>query len=972
MTRRSVGVVLALILSLGASRVDAQQRQVTGRVTNAVTGEPIVGAAISVVGGNISAVTNALGDFALSGPDGAFQLLVRSIGYKRRVVAVAGDQSTVTAQLDPDVFNLEAVVVTGQATGVEQRNLPNAVSTVTAEALVRAPVPTIETALQGKIPGALIQANSGAPGGGVQINLRGVSTINGAVDPLIVVDGLIISNDAIANNMNAITAAAAGGNPSNQDNAVNRIADLNPADFDRIEVLKGASAAAIYGSQASNGVIIMTTRRGEAGRPRFTLSQRFGQYRPLGFMRSRVFADSAEAVTVYSDSALIGQLCNLPNDACPNYDNIGALYNERQLSYETSANVSGGSEGTQYFVSGLIKRDGGIAPHTGYDKQALRLNLDQALSERWGLAIRSQVIHSLSARGISNNDNTGTSPYLVFPLTPSFVNLFPTGSQITDYPDNPFERSNPLQTFAYLRNNEDVWRALASATLRFDAITGDRQSLRFTATGGFDQFTQRNDVYSPPELEFEPNDGQPGTVIQGKAQNLNLNLLVNAVHTFRPAAGTMATTSVGLQYLDRDPNVTNIVGRNVPPGQRNVALAPNQALVAATQPRKAIGIFAQEELLLMDERLLLTAGIRADRSSSSGDVDRFFFYPKAAASYRLTLSGDDEVKLRVAVGQTGIQPNFLNKFTPSATGTIGGLFGTISGAAVGDSSIAPERNTEIEGGVDATLANGRLFINATGFNKIVTDMLLVQTLAPSSGRVTRVFNGGKLRNVGLELGLGYALLQSSDMSWVLRGTYFMNRSKVLELPVPTFQVGGFGTALGAFQIEEGKSATQIVGQEGTIGDATPDFQAALSSDFQYKRLSFSMLWDWKKGGDVINLTEFLFDAFGNSADAAAGAQRITDWGNGFTRPYVQDASYIKLRELSVAYHLPARLTQQLFGSLVGDARITLAGRNLIRITDFRGMDPEVSNFGNQAIARNIDVAPFPPSRSVFLSIDLGF
>jgi hypothetical protein len=133
-----------------------------------------------------------------------------------------------------------------------------------------------------------------------------------------------------------------------------------------------------------------------------------------------------------------------------------------------------------------------------------------------------------------------------------------------------------------------------------------------------------------------------------------------------------------------------------------------------------------------------------------------------------------------------------------------------------------------------------------------------------------------------------------------------------------------------------------------------------------------MLWDWKKGGDVINLTEFLFDAFGNSADVSAANQRMTDFGNGQTKPYVQDGSYIKLREISVAFHFPANLTRSVFGSLVSDARITLAGRNLIRITDFRGMDPEVSNFGNQAIARNIDVAPFPPSRSVFLSIDLGF
>ena len=171
------------------------------------------------------------------------------------------------------------MVVTGQATAVAQQNLANAVATIAPEVLTRAPTATVENALQGKIPGALVQTNSGAPGGGAQITLRGVSTINGSVNPLIVVDGLVISNDAIASNMNAITAAAGGGNASNQDNPVNRLADLNPADIANVEVLKGASAAAIYGSEAANGVIIITTKRGQTGGPKFTLTQRFGQFR---------------------------------------------------------------------------------------------------------------------------------------------------------------------------------------------------------------------------------------------------------------------------------------------------------------------------------------------------------------------------------------------------------------------------------------------------------------------------------------------------------------------------------------------------------------------------------------------------------------------------------------------------------------------------------------------------------------------
>jgi TonB-linked SusC/RagA family outer membrane protein len=904
-------------------------------------------------------------------------LSVRGIGYKRRTVAVAADQPRIAISVEPDLFNLEAVIVSGQATAVEQKNLPQAISVVTAKQLETVPTPTIESALQGKIAGSLIQSNSGAPGGGAQINLRGVSTINGGVDPVLVVDGLVVSNDAIGNNINAITAAAAGGNASNQDNPVNRIADLNPADIERIEVLKGASAAAIYGGSASNGVLIITTRRGSSGAPRFHLTQRFGQFHVSNYMKSRVFTDSADAATFVSDS-MAGVYCNLPGGACPNYNNIGQLWDRHPLSWETNTSVTGGTDQTRYYISGLLKRDGGIAPGTGYDKQSIRANIDQTLSPRWLLSLSTSVIHSLAARGISNNDNSGTSPYLVFPLTPSFVDL---QAQNGVYPDNPFERSNPLQTYAKLRNDEDVWRALGAGTLRFDAITNERQSLRFLVTGGLDYFNQENDIYSPPELEFEPNDGQPGTVVLGKTSNLNLNLLSNVVYTHQ-GARTRATTAVGLQYVDRDFNFTNLVGRNLPPGQQNIDQATSVIINQQLAPQQDLGLFAQEELLMMDERLMVAFGVRADRSSRNGDVDKFFYYPKIAGSYRFTNLGgsEDEVKVRAAYGQTGNRPVFGNKFTPNATGTIGGIFGSSAGAVAGDAAITPERSAEIEAGVDATLANGRLNLSLTGYNKTITDLLLAQTLAPSTGRTTRVFNGGKLRNRGVEASAAYALTQRADMSWIVNATFFAYRSKVLSMPVPAFVVGGFGTSLGAFEIRPGRSVTQIVGTPidsaglpTIVGDANPDFQMAFGSNLDYHRWSVGFLFDWKKGGDVINLTELLFDLFGNSADWSGAAQtRLADFGAGKAQPYVQDASYLKLRELSVSYHIPASTTSALFGSTVRDARVTFAGRNLLRFTGFRGMDPEVSNFGNQAVARNIDVAPFPPSRSFFVAIDLDF
>lgn len=995
MGKRTLSAVILVLAALGARDARAQARVITGKVTSAQTGQPIGGATVSVLGTIIVAVSNAQGDYSLAAPEGAVNILSRSIGFKRKQVQIAADQSTANIALDQDIFNLEAVVVTGQATSVEQKNLANAVTSVTGTALNGAPTSTIEGALQGKIPGALIQENSGAPGGGAQINLRGVSTINGNADPVIVVDGMIISNAAIANNLNAITNAAGGGNASNQDNPVNRIADLNPADIEKVEVLKGPSAASIYGGAANSGVIVITTKRGQTGAPRFHVTQRMGEFGVLNVLKSRVFKDSVEADAVYGSSAQA--YCTGANGACPYFDNISPLWDSHPLSTETDASVSGGNDATRYYVSGLVKRDGGIAPNTGYDKQALRVNLDQQMGSRWSIGVQTQAIHSLSDRGISNNDNSGTSPYLVFPLTPSFVNLAPTGPKITDYPRNPFERSNPLQTYAFLKNSEDVWRILAMTTLRFDAITTAQNNLRFTASGGLDNFSQRNDIYSPPELYFESNDGQPGTVVLGKTQNTNVNLLGSGVYTYTPSSGSLtATTSATVQYINSSLNFSNIVGRDILTGLQNVDKAANITNLTQTEtPVRDVGVSLQEEVLAMNQRLLVTGGVRGDRSSRNGDVNKFFFYPKFAASYRLLDVGgpSNEIKLRGAYGQTGTQPNFGNKFSPNLTGTIDGAFGSFSGIAAGSPDIKPERQTEIEAGADATLSNGRLIATVTVFNKTVSDLLLTTAPAPSSGVATRILNGGKLRDRGLEASLGYALAQRADFNWILRTNFTLTRSKVTELPVPTFQPPlGFGTSLGTFQIEVGKSATQIVGNDSTgavvaLGDANPDYQLSLGSDLTYKNLSFSFLWDYKKGGSVINLTELLFDLFQNSQDWSkvgdssgvrpahlGGQQRLNEFFKGNTYPYVQDASYIKLREANLSFHLPQSTVSHLFGDRVKGATISLSGRNLIRIlpTHYRGIDPEVSNFGNQPIGRNIDVAPFPPSRSFFFSIDLDF
>lgn len=981
-------LLFILALMLAPTALAGQGRVVRGIVVDSSSGAPITGANIAVRGTTIGAVTGADGRFTIANvPAGDVPLVVRRIGYGARELVVRPDQTDLRVAMRSDPLQLDAVVVTGQATAIERRNLPNAIATVSAEEVARVSSQSVEHALQGKVPGAVITTNSGAPGGGVQVRMRGVTSINAASEPLYVVDGVIISNVAIPSNQNAVTNAAGGSNPAlTQDAQVNRVADLNPADIETVEVLKGAAASAIYGSRASNGVVLVTTKRGRSGRPELRATQRLGWSQLSNKLGARRFNSLAEAQAVWGS-------------ATPTYFEPGVLYDHEEelagrnpLSTETLLDFTGGGERTRYYLSGGWKDDGGIIENTGFERQSLRANLQQQLGSRLTLDAGTNVIRTVASRGLTNNDNTTTSFYMTLPFTPSFLNLRRQSNG--QFARHPFAASNPLETAALMKNDEIVWRYIGSGRLSLDALNSPTQSLRFTATGGADYFAQKNDLLFPPELQFEDDDGQPGTSLLSNSDNLNLNIGVNAIHTYAPERWRLrATTSVGTAFSARDLNVSRVVSRNLVGGLEIVNAGTNLQVREFRQRVEDLSMFAQEELLMLGERLTFIVGVNADRSSVNSDDDKLFVYPKVATSYRwgTPFRWMDELKFRVAYGESGNQPLYGQKFTPLiATQNVAGLPGLVVEGTVGSDDLRPERQREIEGGFDATFAGNRGTIEFSIFQKNISDLLLQRTLAQSTGFATQIFNGGRLRTTGVEVGLGVVPIQRRNLQWVFRSTYFSNDSKIIELPVPTFRTGGFGTSLGAFQIEEGASSTQIVGNDslpdGTtvvrkIADANPDFVMSFSSDVTYRRFRFSGLLDWQNGGAIINLTKFLYDLGQNTADYAEpitvgnlqttkGANRLRLWPKQ-TAVYVEDASFAKLRELTLSYLVPEAVVNRLWRQ-AGSAELSFSGRNLMTWTKYTGLDPEVSNFGNQNIARNIDVAPYPPSRSFWLGIQVNF
>lgn len=967
----------------------AASRTIRGRIVDPVSGEGIPAAQVTVKGTGAVLFTEADGTFVIeNAPAGVVLLDLEGPEREPRqfeVPAGVDETSIPLAQLKG-----EQIVIEGRAPVIMKQNLASGASVVDNEALNRVSAANIDSALQGKLPGANLQFNSGAPGGGAQLRLRGISTINGQASPLYVIDGVVVSNVAIPSGSNAITGAAAGGSSSNQDNPVNRIADLNPNDIETIEVLKGASAAALYGSKASNGVVIITTKRGRAGENRVEVTQRVGFAAVSNKLGSRTFGSVQEVMDAYGeDSPLVQSFMDANGQT---FDHEAAI-TRVPFTRETVASASGGVENGNYYGSVLVRDEPGVVKGTFYEKQTGRLSIGYKFGERVRVGLTANLLHSTSDRGLTNNDNTGTSYYVVLSGTPNFVDLRQQGGV---YPVNPAVGSgaNVLQSVQLFQNREDVWRLIGGSTAAIDAYKSKDGASQVKVLGNFgvDSFDQKNNIISPNELTFEPlTDGLSGTSIDATTTNLNYNLGAGLLWTYQPKEGKFRNAlSGGITYEGVDLSSVYVIAQNLTAGQPNVDSGSAVNVAHNRLSTKESGLYLQDEVALLNDRLTLLGGLLGERSSLNGNADKYFVYPKVAAVYSLLPpSGDnadspfaafEALRVRGAYGEAGNRPNYGQKFTAlNATQNIDGSAGITVGGAAGDPDIEPERQREVELGADAALKDQRVVAELTVYQRNISNLLLQRALPTSTGFTTQFFNGGGMRNRGVELALQATPVSTKEIEWTTRGTLTLNRSMITDLPdgVPAFNItnAGFGAGLGAFRIEKGKSATQIVGsinEEGEIavlGNGEPDFRVGWSNIIKTGDFTIGALLDWQQGSDIVNLTRLLYDGGGVSPDPEEAAMRLEAFNAGNVRPYIEDATFVKLREVSVAYTVPKRLATQM-GPL-RTLTVSLSGRNLLTLTNYSGLDPEVSNFGNQPIGRNYDVAPYPPSRSFWLSVTAG-
>lgn len=956
-------LVLAFMVPMGF--LMAQNTTVSGTVTDASNGEGIPGVTVLVKGTTTGAITGIDGKYTLSVPAGSM-LVFSSIGYSSQEIEAsnAGDIA-----LKTDVTNLDEVVVTGLASSIKRSNLANSVSTVSSEQLTgMTNQGTLDGALYGKMTGVNLTAISGAPGGGVAMRLRGISSIKGNNQPLIIIDGIYMSNAEIPSGLRN----ASGANRGNEEQASNRLADLDPNDIQNIEVLKGASAAAIYGTRANAGVILITTKRGSAGKTQFSLSQDLGFVEAVRLKGMRNWT-AANVAATFNDAEAAAFTAALARGEVFDYEK--ELFGERGVIKTTNFSARGGSDKTSFFIGGSIRDEEGIMKNTGFKRYNIRTNVDHKISDRVRIATSSSFIRSETQRGFTGNENNGGLAVIYnLAYTRPWNNLYRQADGT--YPNNPSTSGNMLLVRDQAKNNDKVNRTLQALSFEADLIKADNQSLKLKWQGGLDYFTNETYVYVP-EYHQAQDGNQNGYIGVGKNVFTNLNYNAFLVHDL--FVGDLSfSTSAGISYLNFNREFLYNEATQLIPGQTNLTQSGAKDIIQTLENEEEFGVVLQEQANYND-MLIGTVGVRLDKSSLNGDPNKFFPFLKASLAANIhnfdfwSIDQISQFKVRAAYGETGSSASYNSLFTTFSQTNIGGQGGSIIGTQRGTPTLEPEISKEFEFGFDLGMFDGLVGLEFTAYNRKVENLLFDRGLPPSVGFSTQVLNDADLENKGIEIALNAKPISTDNVTWNTTVNWWKNQATYTRLGVPAFTVpgNGFGLGLGTFYIEEGGSVTGIYqnGDNGPeeVGNTQPDFQMSFYNTVNFlQNFDFSFLFHWKKGSENLNLSDLLFDDGGTNPaiDGRDGAAQYAD-------TWIQPAGYVRLREVSLYYTFP-KSALSVFNGAINNVKVGASGRNLWTMTDYEGYDPEVSTNGTNALGSGLDVGPYPSNAQLFFHLKVNF
>ncbi|WP_036379661.1 SusC/RagA family TonB-linked outer membrane protein [Muricauda sp. MAR_2010_75] len=1074
-----------LLLAVLSTQLVLSQKSISGTITDE-NGMPMIGVSIVEEGTTNGTVSDFDGLYSITVKDESSQLMFSYIGYTP-VTRAVGSGNTLDVTMVESAEALDEVIVTSLGFRERKDDLGYASSTVSGDKISESGETNVLNSLSGKSSGVRITRNSGDPGAGAYIQIRGLSSITRNSQPLIIVDGVPISNDV------------RGNSDSGGVNQESRLNDINPNDIESITVLKGASAAALWGTQALGGVVNITTKSGKFNSKlsvslkstysydeinrKYPLQDQFGQG-DNGIYNQRARDSWGDKLSERS-----GGLDELDTSGEFYIDQAGNVYypiltkNSRETFhnsnfdqifdnghfFENNLSISGGNQKSSMFFSlGDLDQQGIIRNNSDYRRTTLRFNARHNFTDAISLKISSSYSRTKSNRIEKGANSSGL-----------YLGLLrnPVGFDITGYRGDYYANSDATPVSNRHRSYREPLGADGTATYNNPLWTINEQenlakvnrfitNVELTATPndwltligrvGLDHYSEkRNEFFTPGSASGAFSSGY---ISQELATNTIFNMDYIAKTAFNLTSDISGDFLLGFNFNDKSRAVNGYVGTNfvqfldVDSGIRDVdnILPENIATTSTQGQERTVGIYSSASFALYD-MLFLNGTVRAESASTFGDADnKAFIFPSTSIAWQFSqLEPFKEStvfsfgKLRASYGEVGVQPARYNTSNVYVSPTFGdsyggglnlGLFGNgafVPSSSRGNSNLKPERKKEVELGVDLRFFRDRLSLSGTYFANVTEDVLLEFPQANSTGYTSVYTNGAEIENKGYEFDLGYRLIDTKNFSWTVDATYTQVRNKVTDLAgIESLNLGGLsavssraveGQPLGVLwgsrtlRNEDGSIVYDEYGfpeqdqLEGVIGDPNPDWQGSIASSISYKNLRLSVLFETYQGADIYAGTKsvmrdlgtwydtanevtatrnyFTWDGNiinigetfrGNVGDFGAGPVALTEawyngdggfFSNGNDELYIEDGSWTRLRELSLAYTLDNNWIKNSIG--LQSAEISLTGRNLFLWTKFEGNDPD-TNLSGISAARGIEYFNNPSTKSYLVSLTLNF
>ncbi|HVH66612.1 MAG TPA: TonB-dependent receptor [Gemmatimonadales bacterium] len=991
-----------------------QTGTIAGRVTDSLSGQGIGVATVALEGTALSARSTDDGTYRIANvPAGAYALKATRIGYRAvtKPVTVLPDQEvTVDFAVTPQATQLEEVVAIGYGT-TERRELTGAVSSVTADQVSSAPVTSVDQALLGRAAGVEVVSSSGQPGAGVMVRIRGGNSISASNDPLYVIDGVPVTTNLDDASPGQILGEGMRG--------LNPISAINPEDIASIEILKDASAGAIYGARAANGVVLITTKHGRAGQNAVSFGSYYGIQdvrRTLPMMNATQFAQMVN--TAYTNAGqpawyTPAQIAAFGSGT----DWQNAIFRTAPMrNYDLS--VSGGDAGTTYYVSGSLLQNDGVVIGSDLSRGSFRLNLDRNVSHKFRIGNRLALSHS-HAHVLPNG---GAASVMLDALTapPTLPVKLPSGEYFTGIDSltgRPFP--NPVATALEITNEERDNRVIGNAFAEYDVSEG----LTLRSTAGLDFFSTAQDYYSPSTVLPGLNSGGEGQ--RGESETLSWTF-ENTIHYQRRFGDRHSLDVVGGTTLQRS-NTAQISGSAITfstdaLGVNGLNAAQTFRSVSTLAPHWSLLSYFSRVRWGVADKYLFTVSARVDGSSRFGAGHRYGFFPSAAFAWRASDEGFvkrlglfDDLKVRASVGRTGNQEIGNYKSLALLYNTVnvfGGLRATgFAPYTLANPNLKWETTDGVDFGVDAALFDSRLAVTADYYYKKTRDLLYNVPVPSTSGYSTSLQNIGSLQNRGFELGLTTTNLTGA-LGWQTTLNLALNRNKVLDLGGDSILLGAYpyvaggphqnptvlkvGEPINSFYgwvyagVDSGRvlykdldGDSVITGADRRIiGNAQPKYTGGLTNRFTFRNFELSVFLQWSVGNKIYNINRSLLTA---AAGTANQLQDVMTGGRGIAAPkigntfestesdlFVEDGSYLRGKNLRLAYNVPAAWLQSVHLQAMTRLQLYVSAQNFFTVTNYTGYDPEVTEYAATNLAQGIDVGTYPQVRQITFGFTAGF